>query len=63
MKISIIFNYAISQQKLYDEYPFLIGFTVNLDISDIVESKTFRVATEKSKWNQVMVEEIEALQK
>lgn len=54
---------AISQQKMYDEYPFFSGFTAISDINDVFEPKSFRAASGKPEWDQAMVEEIEALQK
>lgn len=43
---------AISQQKLYDEFPFFSGLTAISDISDVVESKSFKATTGKIEWDQ-----------
>lgn len=54
---------AISQQKLYAEYPFFSGFTAVSDICDVIEPKSFKAASGKPEWDQAMLEEIEALHK
>jgi hypothetical protein len=53
---------AISQQKLYTEYPFFSGFTAVADIIDPAEPKSFRTALGHPEWNTAMLEEITALQ-
>lgn len=39
---------VISQQKLYDEYPFFSGFTAVSDINDVVEPKSFKATMGKT---------------